>query len=121
MLMPWDLFKDKWLSSRSALLIFLLSTILAIALIALLWGWVSPAKMSFRERLPWGTLGLLGPIAVLFLYFGMWRYWVRIDDSRVWIKRIWFVVLLIGFWWGSCAYFFLVYAPQVLGRQRTER
>jgi hypothetical protein len=65
-------------------------------------------------------LGALAAIGSVFIWLGMWRYWVRIDNSRPWIKRIWFVVLLIGFSWGSCLYYFFGYLPEFLRRRRTE-
>jgi hypothetical protein len=73
--------------------------------------------MTFLQRLPWGILGVVGPIGLFFLWLGMWRYWVRLDSSRVWVKRIWFPVLLFGFWWGSVLYFFSIYLPQTLRRR----
>jgi hypothetical protein len=72
--------------------------------------------MSFWSRLPWGILGVLGPVAIFFLWFGMWRYWVRIDRTAGWERRKWFIVLLVGFWWGSCLYCMLVYLPQIYGK-----
>lgn len=76
--------------------------------------------MSFWTRLPWGILGVLGPIGLLFLWFGMWRYWVRVDDSNLWAKRAWFVVLLVGFWYGSVLYYLFAYLPQVIRRGKME-
>jgi hypothetical protein len=118
--MIWTWFKDDWLITRRAANLFLLSTFLVLALTPVFFGKVHTASMSFFARLPWGILGILGPIALFFLWFGMWRYWVRIDRSAAWAKRMWFVVLLVGLWWGSCLYCFLVYLPRVYRRAGAE-
>lgn len=83
-------------------------------------GRVDPKSLSFWLRLPLSILGVLGPIALFFLWFGMWRYWVRIDSSKVYAKRLWFVVLLVGFWYGSCLYYFFVYRPQAIQKRGRE-
>jgi len=116
--MIWNWFRDNWLVTRQAATLFLVSTILVIALTPVLLGRVDTKEMLFWARLPWGVLGVLGPVALFFLWFGMWRYWVRIDNASKWVKRMWFLVLLIGFGWGSCLYCFLVYLPQVIRRRR---
>ena len=118
--MIWTWFKDEWLITRQAAKLFFLSTLLVLALIPVSLGKIHTNTMSFWVRLPWGILGILGPIALFFLWFGMWRYWVRIDRSGRWAKRAWFVVLLVGFWWGSCLYCLFVYLPRVLRRARVE-
>jgi hypothetical protein len=92
--MIWTWFKDDWLITRQAAKLFAVSTFLVLALTPVFLGKVDTARMSLWSRLPWGILGILGPIALFFLWFGMWRYWVRIDRSVAWAKRLWFVVLL---------------------------
>ena len=118
--MIWTWFKDEWLITRQAAKLFVVSTLLVLAMTPIFLGNVDTQRTSFWGRLPWGILGVLGPIALFFLWFGMWRYWVRIDRSGLWAKRMWFVVLLVGFWWGSCLYCFFVYLPQVFRRARAE-
>ena len=117
--LPSSWLRDNWLVSRSTPILFLLSAICVVALTPVFRGSVDPSKMSFWQRLPWGILGILGPIGLFFLWFGMWLYWVRLDDSNAWAKRVWFLVLLVGLWWGSCLYYFFVYLPQVIRKQRS--
>ncbi len=114
--LPSSLLRDDWLISRLSVRLFFLSSLLVIAMTPVFIG-VDTAKMTFLQRLPWGILGVVGPIGLFFLWLGMWRYWVRLDSSRVWVKRIWFPVLLFGFWWGSVLYFFSIYLPQTLRRR----
>jgi len=118
--MVWNWFEDDWLATRRAAWLFLVSTFLVLALTPVLLGKFDTKAMSFWARLAWGILGVLGPIALFFLWFGMWRYWARIDNASRWAKRMWFLVLLVGFWWGSCVYCYFVYLPQVFRRARVE-
>jgi hypothetical protein len=39
--------------------------------------------------------------------------WASDRFLGMWAKRMWFIVLLVGFWWGSCLYRYFVYLPQV--------
>jgi len=118
---PWSWFKDDWLVSRRATVMFFVAVILVLAVTPLFLGSVEdPAQMPLGGRVFWTILGMLGPIGLFFLWFGMWRYWVRLDRSRVYVKRLWFVILIIGFWYGSCLYYFFVYYPQVSRRARLE-
>jgi hypothetical protein len=114
---PSSLLRDDWLISRLSMKLFFLSALLVIAMTPIFIG-VDTTKMTFLQRLPWGILGVVGPVGLFFLWLGMWRYWVRLDDSGRWVKQVWFVVLLIGFWWGSVLYFFLVYLPRMIRRER---
>jgi hypothetical protein len=84
-------------------------------------GRIDTTKMSFWMRLPWGLMGIVGPIGLFFLLLGMWRYWMRLDDSGPAAKRFWFFVLLVGFWYGSVLYFYSVYLPQVFRKSNSER
>lgn len=101
-------FKDEWLTTRQAVRLFSLSCALVLAVTPFFFG-VDVSRMPLFERLPLTPLGMFGALAIVFLWLGMWRYWVRIDDSKAYARRFWFIILLIGFWWGSCLYFFFSY------------
>lgn len=115
--LPSSLLRDDWLVSRLAVKVFFISAVLVIAMTPIFVG-VDTTNMTFWHRLPWGILGIIGPIGIVSIWLGMWRYWLRLDTSPKGVKRVWFLVLLIGFWWGSCAYYFLAYLPQVMRRSR---
>ena len=117
--LPDSWLRDDWLVSRLSMRLFLLSALLVMGVTPIFLG-VDTTKMTFWQRLPWGILGIIGPFGLIFLWLGMWRYWVRIDESSAWLKRIWFVVLLIGFWWGALFYYFLAYLPQEIQRRKSE-
>lgn len=117
LVLPSFLLKDDWLISRLSMKLFFLSALLVVAMTPAFIG-VDTTKMTFLQRLPWGILGVVGPFGLFFLWFGMWRYWVRLDDSKAWVKRVWFVVLFVGFWWGSVPFYFLVYLPRMVRRSQ---
>jgi hypothetical protein len=112
----FDWFNDDWLVSRQALTLFCISTLFVVALGPIFFGLVDFAKPSALERLLWGFEGVLGPISLFFLWFGMWRYWVRLDTSTPALKTASFFLLLVGLWLGAIPYCFFVYRPQVLHR-----
>jgi hypothetical protein len=117
--LPSAWLRDDWLLSPLTVKLFFFSALCVLALV--------PAVMRADEAhvAPWirtslTALGFLVPIGVLFLFIGMWWYWVRLDKSRAWQKKVWFVILLFGFWWGSFLYYFIVYLPQVLRTKKVE-
>ena|ERR1700674_2490724 len=112
---------DRLLVSRGGMRFFLVGIVCVIAITILLF--LSPpdsSKMPLSNRLLWGIFGIIAPVTILGLFFGMWRYWVKFDDSGKWLKRTSFVLLLVGFWWGSAVYYFIVYLPQFYQRQKLE-
>ncbi|MGB8476676.1 MAG: hypothetical protein WCE61_21550, partial [Candidatus Acidiferrum sp.] len=68
--------------------------------------------MSAPTKFAWDALGAAGAVGLFYIWFGMWRYWVKLDTSRPRTKRLWFIILLVGFWWASVLYFLAVYLPQ---------
>lgn len=115
---PWEWFSDAWLRTRQAARLFFIATLLVAAVTPQLFGWVKPLSMPIWVRILWSILVIVGTLALFFLWFGMWRYWVRLDRSTRVVKRLWFVALLFGFWYGSCFYYYFSYRPQVLRHQK---
>lgn len=113
-------FTDEWLVSRQAATLFLVSVPFILALTPFLLGWVTVTNPTIWMNVLGAIIGVAGPIALFFLWLGMWRYWMRLDDSTVVAKRIWFAVLLVGLCYGSILYFFLVYRPQLIARAKSE-
>jgi len=110
----WNWYTDEWLVGRQAAKLFFVAIVFVIAALPVFLGLIEdPAKMSFPPRLAWTIVGIVATISVPFLWLGMWRYWVRLDNSGVLAKRIWFVILLFGLCYASCLYYFLVYRPQI--------
>jgi hypothetical protein len=117
--MIWTWFKDEWLITRQAAKLFFTHPYTGIHTRRSRLE-IDIEKMSFWPRVPFAIYFVLLPIAIFFLWFGMWRYWVRIDHASRRDTRMWFVILLVGFWWGSCSYCLFVYLPQTFNRARDE-
>jgi hypothetical protein len=111
-------FKDDWLVSGQAAKLFFASTLLTVPFTPIFLGMLTISKMSSVGKLMWNVVGIAGTVAVFFLWLGMWRFWVRLDGSNGITKRVWFLVLLLGFWYGACLYYYFVYLPQVLRKNR---
>jgi len=118
MLSPhWKAVARNWLTSSWAAKLLFASTFLVLALYPVFQGWIDPAKMSLLGRIVLTAFCALGTCALLFLWLGMWAYWVWLDDSKTFAKGSWFLILLFGFWYGSCLYCYFVYLPQVIRRR----
>ena len=109
----YNRFKDDWLVSRRAVKLFLLATIFVVATIPIFFGLMDPTKLPVWTGLPVSIEGLLGAISIFFLWIGMWRYWIRLDNSSKPAKLVSFLLLLFGMFYGSVLYYFFVYRPQV--------
>lgn len=114
---PFRVFRDN-LVTRTYLITFLLSSLLFLVTSAMLRMSIDPLGMPLWYRIPFTVTGMLGAIGSVVIWLGMWSYWVRFDCSNAWVKRFWFLVLLIGFFFGSVLYFLFVYVPQVAARTR---
>ncbi len=120
---PWgllNLFKDDWLVTRQAAKLFFASAIYLLALTPVFLCSTDMAHWPSSMKLAWNVAGGIGAIAVFFLWIGMLRYLIRIDQSNKWIRRLSLVILVLGFWYGACLYCFALYIPQVLRRERQQ-
>ena len=72
----WNSLKDDWLITPQAARLFLVSTIFVLALIPVLQGMVDPARMMLWMRIPLTIFAMIGTLALLFLWIGMWKYFV---------------------------------------------
>lgn len=109
---------NSWLASKAAAILFAVSSLFAIGLSPVLWGTINiPEHAGALENVGWGLLGIVGTLGTFFIWGGMWAYWTQCDMSRPRIKRVWFLVLLVGFWYGAILYYLLKYLPNELGRK----
>jgi hypothetical protein len=100
---------DEWLASGDASRLLAGASAFTLAATA---GWLAGVQVQdtgVLSRVLWGIFGVLLPISVFFLWGGMWSYWMRCDPSSRLARRIWFAILLIGFWYGSILYYAFVY------------
>ena len=100
---------DEWLASRDASRLFAGASVLTLAATAVWLAGVQIQDTGVLSRIFWGTFGVLIPLSIFFLLGGMWNYWMRCDPSGRLARRIWFAILLIGFWYGSILYYAFVY------------
>lgn len=114
--LPTAWLSDDWFSSPIAATFLFIGALFVIALTACYN--VDLSKLSGWQANVTNVLGGIAAIAILSLYWCMWAYWTRIDDSTPAAKRVWFAILLVGVVWGSALYYFSVYLPQVLRRRR---
>jgi hypothetical protein len=106
----WDGVGDKWLVSRAAFASFACASVLvAFMTVALAFDFVRDTGTLTETA--WGTAGVLAGVSVFFIWSGMWRYWTKLDRSSRFARRCWFVVLLLGLWYGAILYFIFVYIP----------
>jgi succinate dehydrogenase hydrophobic anchor subunit len=99
---------DDWLVSRAAGILFAVSAFIVLALTPLSLG-VASVPDTLAGTMFVAILGIVGALSIFFVWMGMWRYWVRIDRSKPALKRLSFVVLLVGFWYGAILYFIYQY------------
>lgn len=66
-----------------------------------------------------GVVGVTGVIGFILLLGCMALFWLKCDVSSKLNRTIWFVILLLGFTYGTqIAYYAIVYLPQVLRKLR---
>jgi hypothetical protein len=104
-----------WLFSRTAQLIYFVSALLALALIATLIGVraaiVAAGTGSLNAIAASLVHTLLFPeiLGTAILWAGMWYFWFSFDPSHYLRKAIWFALLFFLVPLGTVAYYFLVY------------
>jgi hypothetical protein len=108
----WNRLGNEWLVTKTACALFGASAVLVVVLTAGL-SLLQGDMPGLLPNIFWGTIGVLGTAGAFFLWTGMWRYWMRIDSSRRAMRRIWFVLLVVGIWFGAILYYLLVYLPAV--------
>jgi hypothetical protein len=117
----WNRISEEWLVSKRASALFALSSA-SIAICTMLGLYFPPQDpVSLFANILWGILGVATGLSILFLWGGMWSYWIRCDSSSKWTRRFWFLVLLAGFWYGAIVYFAFVYLPSRTRVPRSDR
>jgi len=114
----WNLFDDDWLGTRRAATWFFVASVVAVPTYAVTLGLVETSRLKSADHFIWSLLVIPGVLSLFFVWMGMLRYWARRDQSAKWIKRLWFVVLVGGFWYGGALYCWFAYLPQVIRSER---
>ena len=63
-------------------------------------------------NLLWAVVGIVGALSLVFVWTGMWQYWLRLDSSSKSVRRMWYFALIVGFWYGAILYYLLAYLIQ---------
>jgi hypothetical protein len=104
-----------WLLSETARRIYLVSALLALALIATLIGVrTAMAAAGTRALTPSASLVvrillLPGIVGEALLWAGMWYFWFGFDRSHYLKRAAWFLLLFLLAPFGTIFYYFLVY------------
>jgi membrane protease YdiL (CAAX protease family) len=107
----WRRISDEWLMSKAASVLFAISSgVIALVTAALLSG-VLLAEDSSAGKLLWAIAGSSCGIGIFFLWGGMWRYWMKGKPPNRVARRIWFVLMVVGVWYGAVLYYIFVYLP----------
>jgi hypothetical protein len=107
----WRRISHEWLVSKAASAWFAISSAMIAVMTIVLFSNVQIRDISFVSRFSWGIAGVLTAVSIFFLWGGMWRYWITSDSSGRIGRRLWFVVLLAGIWYGAIIYYILVFLP----------
>lgn len=118
---PYFWFKGNWIVGRIAARLFSFSAIL-ILVWTVAFAAASRYGLGADQSFPiwhelWRYLDIGVVLPIFFLWFGMWSYWLHLDRSKPWIKRLSFAALLFGVWWGATVYCLAVYLPRRLGQE----
>lgn len=109
----WRHVGRQWFLSGRASVAFGASAAMIIAMTAVFFADVPIRDTGPLSELLWGAFGVLSGLSVLFLWTGMWHYWRVLDYSNPVWRRLWFVALTLGFWYGAVLYYVFVYLKKV--------
>jgi hypothetical protein len=109
----WNRISDEWLQSKTASSLFALSSVFIAAMTVVCNYDDRIPTTGFLVNLLLGVGGVLGVSSLFFLWGGMWRYWLRCDQSARILRRFTFVLLIVGICFGAIFYYLIVYLPGV--------
>ncbi len=113
----WRRIDDDWLMSRSASAFFALSALIIVVMTVVIFANIESRTLGSVGNTLLGIGGVFAAVGVFFLWGGMWRYWTRCDTSSLVGRRLWFLALAVGLWYGAILYYAFVYLPSARGRQ----
>lgn len=115
----WKWLGNEWFVSEKASALFAVSALLTLVLTSVLYvGIPSPSTLSTTSMVLYGAVGFICPLAMFFLWLGMLRFWTRGEPSNRIARRAWFIVLILGLWYGAILYYAFVYMPLVRRKRK---
>lgn len=112
----WRFISDEWLVSRRAAWLFAFFSTAVAGMTVALNSSVIPHRGA-PAAASWALGGVLAGFGIFFVWGGMWRYWIARDPSPRRARRVWFLILFVGIWYGAILYYLAVYLPTI-GRNR---
>lgn len=107
------------LYERTTAILLGLAAVFSIPALFLIHANVDPSATSSAKGEVVSLVGAVGAFGFIALLIGMGFFWLRCDDSSRLNKTIWFVILAIGYFYGTpVAYYCIVYLPAVIRRHR---
>lgn len=114
-----DLDWPRILYSRTAAILLGIAALLTISTLIFRYSDFDPNKLGKVQFELISYLGAFSALGFLSLLICMVFFWLRCDVSSKLSRTIWFVVLLLGFLYGSqIAYYAFAYLPAVIKRLR---
>jgi hypothetical protein len=112
----WKRISEDWLQSRTASVLFALSAGMIVGMTGVWFGYVHVSETAPIQNIFLGVAGALSALSIFFLWGGMWSFWLRCDTSRRTVRRLTFLLLAIGIWYGAILYYLLIYLPGIRKR-----
>ncbi|HKV06188.1 MAG TPA: hypothetical protein VJO53_13915 [Candidatus Acidoferrales bacterium] len=112
----WGRIGDEWLVGQRAVAVFAASAAASVSASAAMIVFYS----QLRENAIFVFSALISALSGVFLISGMERYWARLDSGSKAARRVWFIPLTFGVWFGAALYFSFVYLPQLRRARRSQ-
>jgi hypothetical protein len=109
----WKWISEDWLLSRAASVMFALAAGIILGMNCVWFGYIHVSETGAIQNVFLGVAGSLCALSIFFLWGGMWSYWLRCDTSRRIVRRVTFVLLVVGIWYGAIFYYLVIYLPGV--------
>jgi hypothetical protein len=104
---------------RTTAILLGIAAVFSVGAVALIHSNINPNAISPLQNALVGIWGAIGALGFLALLVCMGFFWLKCDDSSRLNRTIWFLILLLGFFYGTpVAYYAIVYLPQALKRNR---
>jgi hypothetical protein len=111
--------KSRILFTRTVAILLGVAAILSAGAVILMHGDLNLESLSPAQYELLSVAGAAGAIGFFALLMCMGVFWLRCDDSSKLNKTVWFVLLAVGFFYGTqVAYYVVVYLPAVVRKHR---
>jgi hypothetical protein len=107
----WRRISGEWLVSRMASALFAACCVLIAVMTAVLYRDDQLQDIGSIASVLLGVGGMACSVGIFFLWGGMWRYWMTGKPSNRAARRLWFLLLIVGVWYGAILYYVFVYLP----------